>query len=90
MQSTGGKLEESYILVIAREIAKGLRAIHDSGIIHRDLKGEAYYQSLFFISRIKSYLYMEPEADRPYLVQLPTSWCMKKAVFRSSTLALLV
>lgn len=41
MQATGGKLDESYILILAREIAKGLKAIHDVGIIHRDLKGEA-------------------------------------------------
>lgn len=38
MQGTGGKLDESYILVIAREVAEGLKAIHNSGIIHRDLK----------------------------------------------------
>lgn len=41
MQGSGGKLAEAFILVIAREVAKGLRAIHNSGIIHRDLKGEA-------------------------------------------------
>lgn len=43
MQGTGGKLDESYILVIAREVAEGLKAIHNSGIIHRDLKGEAWH-----------------------------------------------
>lgn len=40
MQGTGGKLDESFILVIAREVAIGLKAIHNCGIIHRDLKGK--------------------------------------------------
>lgn len=64
MQSTGGKLDESYVLVIAREVAKGLQAIHNSGIIHRDLKGEAYHQSLFLTKAApKRYIYMGPKAD---------------------------
>ncbi|EEA28711.1 serine/threonin protein kinase, putative [Talaromyces marneffei ATCC 18224] len=38
MRATGDKLEEKYIIPIARELASGLRAIHDAGIIHRDVK----------------------------------------------------
>ena len=39
MRATGNKLEERYIIPIARELAEGLRAIHDAGILHRDVKG---------------------------------------------------
>ncbi|KAL1855119.1 hypothetical protein Plec18170_004535 [Paecilomyces lecythidis] len=38
MRATGDKLEERFIIPIARELAEGLRAIHDAGIIHRDVK----------------------------------------------------
>lgn len=38
MRATGNKLEDKYILPIARELAAGLKAIHDAGIIHRDVK----------------------------------------------------
>jgi serine/threonine protein kinase len=38
MRATGDKLEEKFIIPIARELASGLRAIHDAGIIHRDVK----------------------------------------------------
>lgn len=31
-------LEEKYIIPIARELAKGLKYIHEAGVIHRDLK----------------------------------------------------
>ena len=40
MRATGDKLEERFIIPIARELAEGLRAIHEAGIIHRDVKGE--------------------------------------------------
>ena len=65
MQGTGGKLDEDYILVIAREVARGLKAIHDSGIIHRDLKGEAPHQSPSSLTGCFSmrYLPMKLEAN---------------------------
>ncbi|KAF2013353.1 kinase-like protein [Aaosphaeria arxii CBS 175.79] len=36
LSSTG--LEEKYIIPIARELAQGLKYIHEAGVIHRDLK----------------------------------------------------
>lgn len=69
MQGTGAKLDESFILVIARETAKGLKAIHNAGIIHRDVKGEVYCQISYLQKAVlKAYSYMESEADRPCLV----------------------
>ncbi|KAL1963128.1 hypothetical protein VTN77DRAFT_8671 [Rasamsonia byssochlamydoides] len=38
MRATGDRLEEKFIIPIARELAEGLKAIHDAGIIHRDVK----------------------------------------------------
>jgi Protein kinase domain len=37
-RATGNKLEERHIIPIARELAKGLKSVHDAGIIHRDIK----------------------------------------------------
>jgi serine/threonine protein kinase len=39
MRATKDKLDEKYIIPIARELAVGLHAIHEAGIIHRDVKG---------------------------------------------------
>ncbi|KAL8937905.1 MAG: hypothetical protein Q9216_004191, partial [Gyalolechia sp. 2 TL-2023] len=38
MQGVGSKLEERYIIPVARELAIALKAIHAAGIIHRDVK----------------------------------------------------
>ncbi|KAL8714809.1 MAG: hypothetical protein Q9220_001322 [cf. Caloplaca sp. 1 TL-2023] len=38
MQGVGSKLEERYIIPVARELAVALKAIHATGIIHRDVK----------------------------------------------------
>lgn len=40
MRATGDKLDEKYIVPIARELAIALKAIHEEGIIHRDVKGK--------------------------------------------------
>ena len=35
----GGKIGEKYVIAISREVAIGLKSIHEAGIIHRDVKG---------------------------------------------------
>ncbi|KAI9735644.1 MAG: hypothetical protein M1834_001660 [Cirrosporium novae-zelandiae] len=38
MRATGGKLKEKYIIPVARELAEALKAVHEAGVIHRDVK----------------------------------------------------
>jgi serine/threonine protein kinase len=35
----GGRLEEPFIVVVARELAEAIRWCHSGGVIHRDIKG---------------------------------------------------
>ena len=39
MQATKNKVEEKYLIPIARELAIGLDAVHKACVIHRDVKG---------------------------------------------------
>lgn len=81
MRATGDRLEERFIIPIARELAEGLRAIHAAGVIHRDVKGK---DSLALPSGF------EDGAILIYPQQLQISSFMKKEGCRSATLALLV
>lgn len=38
MRATRDKLEEKYMIVVARELAKALKGLHQAGIMHRDVK----------------------------------------------------
>ena len=39
MRATNDRLAEQYIVVVARELGKALKGLHEAGIIHRDIKG---------------------------------------------------
>lgn len=55
MRGTGDRLEDKYIVPIARELAIALKAIHDGGIIHRDVKGTVIYNQSFKDTNVKSH-----------------------------------
>lgn len=38
MRATNDRLEEKYLIVVARELAKALKGLHQAGIMHRDVK----------------------------------------------------
>ena len=38
MRATKDRLEEKYLIVVARELAKALKGLHQAGIMHRDVK----------------------------------------------------
>ena len=39
MRATNDRLSEKFTVVVARELAKALRGLHEAGIMHRDVKG---------------------------------------------------
>ena len=39
MRPNKDRLEEKYLIVVARELAKALKGLHEAGILHRDVKG---------------------------------------------------
>lgn len=49
----GNRLEEKYILPIARELAFALRSVHAAGIVHRDVKCR-FTDSVLFYFLIKA------------------------------------
>jgi len=40
MRASNDRLQERFIVVVARELAKALKGLHEAGILHRDVKGE--------------------------------------------------
>ncbi|KAK4938159.1 hypothetical protein LTR10_021318 [Elasticomyces elasticus] len=38
MRANRDRLEEKYLIVVARELAKALKGLHEAGILHRDVK----------------------------------------------------
>lgn len=46
MRATKDKLSEKYIIIVARELAKALKGLHEAGIIHRDVKGTSAHELL--------------------------------------------
>ncbi len=43
MRANSDKLEEKYIVVVARELGKALKGLHKAGILHRDVKGKSFF-----------------------------------------------
>ena len=41
MRATEDKLSEKFIIIVARELAKALKGLHEAGIMHRDVKGKS-------------------------------------------------
>lgn len=50
MQAFNNRVEEKYIIPIARELAIGLDAVHKAFVIHRDIKGAL--ECFSFLSRV--------------------------------------
>ena len=49
-RATSNKTSERHIVPIARELALGLKSVHEAGIIHRDVKCESKISSLLVSS----------------------------------------
>jgi serine/threonine protein kinase len=46
LQLARAGLEEKYIIPIARELALGLKFIHEAGVIHRDIKSKHTWETI--------------------------------------------
>ena len=73
MRATRNRLEEKFIIPIARELAKGLKAIHDAGIIHRDVKGQSTFNLpthvtlQVIILHVDKYIHEESKLTHTYI-----------------------
>jgi len=74
MRATNDRLSEKYIVVVARELAKALKGLHEAGIMHRDVKGMFSLVPLFAFS-------LQQILRLTSLLQLPMSSFTKKVGF---------
>lgn len=73
MRATQNRLQEKFLLPIARELAAGLNAIHEAGIIHRDVKCKYPLPLLRFRQLERKNKVKRIEADKDRIQQLRMS-----------------
>jgi protein-serine/threonine kinase len=73
----GPGLAEKFVIPIARELAQGLKYIHEAGVLHRDLKCKTPYPFYLY------HLLISYSQQRPHPGRWPSTalrlWCLQHA-----------